>query len=81
MENMNTKEEVNYHLVIVKNDSNVYNNLPSHSVFEVADCFVNPLLKDIADCLRELSFGRPTEVQEVLREAMEKINELEYDRF
>lgn len=74
--NNESKETViqDYHLVIIKNQPTIENNLPEYSVNKVADCFVNPLLKDLNDIIKELCFGRPAYVQKYLNQALRNIN-------
>lgn len=76
-----TKDSMKFHLVIIENESTVTNNLPSHSVYKVADCFVNPLLKDITIALKELCYGRPSNIQKVLNKAIEEIDKLDNQSF
>ena len=62
-----------YHKVIIENPHPTLDNPNEASVAKVADCFVNPVLKDIKNCLKELKYGRPDNVQSAIDLALEAI--------
>ena len=62
------------HLVIVDNGKQSINsNTQQYEVMSVADCFINPSLKDLNTIIKEICYNRPASVQILLNEALDKI--------
>jgi len=62
------------HLVIVDNGGQPINSDTQHyEVMSVADCFINPSLKDLNTIIKEICYNRPASVQILLNEALDKI--------